>query len=182
MVGLNSPAMIFLGRAHRSYLRPPLVPEQEQAGADHDHRADDETDRRHVAPDRKAEQHRPDQRQILERHHRRGPPGLVTISTPKKPATSATQRAGPIGSFRNTSEASAANSGAEKLIAVALASGIMLKAISSRVCEVNCDMPRNTCAVGRRVRRTARPRLGKAKAEKKMSETNTRLNSTSPTG
>ena len=59
-------------------------------------------------------------------------PGLVTISTPKKPTTSAAHRAGPTGSFRNTTEASAANSGAEKLIAVALASGIMLNAISSR--------------------------------------------------
>jgi hypothetical protein len=34
--------------------------------------------------------------------------------------------------LQNTSEASVANSGAEKLIAVALASGIMLNAISSR--------------------------------------------------
>ena len=70
----------------------------------------------------------------------------MTISTPRNPTTSATQRAVPIGSFRNTSEASAANSGAEKLIAVALASGIMLNAISSRVCEVNCDMLRSTWA------------------------------------
>src|SRR3981081_3362617 len=54
------------------HLPPRLVPEQEQAGADHHHRADDEADGRHVAPDGKAEQHRPDQRQILERHHRRG--------------------------------------------------------------------------------------------------------------
>ena len=37
-------------------------------------------------------------------------------------------------------------------------------------------------AVGRRVCRTASPRVGKAKAGKKISETNTRLNSTSPTG
>ena len=69
------------------------------------------------------------------------------------------------GSFRNTSEASAANSGAEKLIAVALASGIMLYAISRRVCEVNCDMLRSRCAAGRRVRRTTSPEVGKAKAE-----------------
>ena len=33
----------------------------------------------------------------------------------------------------------------------ALASGIMLKAISSSVCEVNCDMLRSTWASGRRV-------------------------------
>ncbi len=41
-----------------------------------------------------------------------------------------------------------ANSGAEKLMAVALASGIMVKAISSSVCEVNCDIERITCATG----------------------------------
>ena len=58
----------------------------------------------------------------------------------------------------------------------------MLNAISSRVCEVNCDMLRSTCAVGRRVCSTAQPAVGKANAENRMSETNTRLNSTSPTG
>ena len=85
------------------------------------------------------------------------PPGLVTISTPRKPTISATQRAVPTASFRKIAEASVANSGAEKLIAVALASGISVNAISSSVCEVNCDMPRSTCAPGRRVWNTAKP-------------------------
>ena len=89
----------------------------------------------------------------------------MTISTPRKPTTSATQRAAPTGSFKKTSEASAANSGAEKLIAVALASGIMLNAISSSVCEVDCDMLRSTWALGRRVWSTAKPAVGSAKAE-----------------
>ena len=42
-------------------------------------------------------------------------PGLVTINTPRNPTTSATHRAAPIGSLRNTSEASAANSGAREV-------------------------------------------------------------------
>ena len=49
------------------------------------------------------------------------------------------------------SEANVANSGDEKLIAVALASGIMLKATSRRLCEQVCDTPRIAWAPGRRV-------------------------------
>src|SRR3954465_3590530 len=99
-----------------------------------------------------------------------------------KPTISATQRARPIDSFRKNSEASVANSGAEKLIAVALASGIIVKAISSSVCEVNCDIERITCATGLRVWNTDIPVVGSAKAENTTNDTSTRLNSTSPTG
>ncbi len=91
----------------------------------------------------------------------------------------------PTGSLsRNTSEASVANSGAEKLIAIALASGIMLNAISSNVCEVTCDMLRmhdgrraGACGTrqSRRVGRMNAPRTD----ERRRSA---RLNSTSPTG
>ncbi len=63
-------------------------------------------------------------------------PGLVTIKTPRKPTTRTMARCRPIASFRKIAEASVANSGEEKLMAVALASGIRLKAISSKLCEV----------------------------------------------
>src|SRR5581483_5727761 len=79
-------------------------------------------------------------------------PGFVTINTPTKPTNSANQRAAPTGSLRKISEASVANSGAEKLIAVALASGIMLNAIRSSDCDVVCDAQRIRWASGRAVR------------------------------
>ena len=88
-------------------------------------------------------------------------PGLVTIKTPRKPTTRAMARAGPTASFRKIAEASVANSGEEKLIAVALASGIMLKAISSRLCEVVCEALRSRCAPGRLVRNTSSPYIGR---------------------
>jgi hypothetical protein len=40
-------------------------------------------------------------------------------------------------------DATVANSGAEKLIATALASGIRLNAMTRNVCEQDCDMPRS---------------------------------------
>ena len=43
-------------------------------------------------------------------------------------------------------DSSAAHSGAEKLIAMAPASGIRLKAITVKVCEIDCDSPRAMCA------------------------------------
>ncbi len=61
-------------------------------------------------------------------------PGLVTSNTPAKPTMSAPQRTGPTTSFRIMIAASVANSGAEKLIATALASGIRLKAMTRNVC------------------------------------------------
>ena len=69
-------------------------------------------------------------------------PGLVTSSTPRKPTIRAPQRTAPTGSLRKTTAATVANSGAEKLIATALASGIRLNAISRKACELACDTPR----------------------------------------
>jgi len=70
---------------------------------------------------------------------------------------SAPQRTGPTASLRNTIDAMVANSGAEKLIATALASGIRLNAITRKVCEQDCDIPRTMWARSRLVRNTARP-------------------------
>ena len=68
-----------------------------------------------------------------------------------------------------------ANSGAEKLIAVALASGIMLKAISSSVCEANCDRLRSSMRARPRVCDRPRvPRVGRMKADNMISETSER--------
>ena len=53
-------------------------------------------------------------------------PGLVTMRTPKNPISSAAQRTGPDRSLSQTIETSAENSGAEKLMAIAPASGIRL--------------------------------------------------------
>src|SRR5262245_64841761 len=49
-------------------------------------------------------------------------PGLVTISTPRKPTTKAVARAAPMPSLRKIADASVANSGEEKLMAVTLRS------------------------------------------------------------
>src|SRR5215216_3076800 len=51
---------------------PRLAPQQEQPGADHDRRADQQARRRHVAPDGEAEDDGPHQREVIERHHCRG--------------------------------------------------------------------------------------------------------------
>jgi len=69
-------------------------------------------------------------------------PGSVTISTPTKPMTSAVPRVQPARSFSHTMDTSAANSGEEKLMATAPASGIRLKASNSASCETDCDRPR----------------------------------------
>ena len=78
-------------------------------------------------------------------------PGLVTISTPRKPTRIADQRANPTASFRKIMEASVAKIGAEKLIATALASGIKLNAMSRNVCEIDCDVPRKRWPLSRSV-------------------------------
>ena len=69
-------------------------------------------------------------------------PGRATISTPAKPMRSAPQRAGVARSLSHRIDTSAANSGAEKLIDTALASGISVKASANNVCEVAWDSPR----------------------------------------
>ena len=109
-------------------------------------------------------------------------PGLVTISTPRKPITSAVPRAAPIRSLRKMAEASVANSGEEKLMAVALASGIMLNASSSRLCEQVCETPRMRWAAGRCVWNTASPVAGRMNRLQAMRPKNVRVNRISPTG
>ena len=66
------------------------------------------------------------------------------MSTPQKPTSSAIQRAGPTVSLSSSAEMRAVNSGAEKLMAMAPASGIRLKAISRNVCEHPCETERIT--------------------------------------
>ena len=75
-----------------------------------------------------------------------------------------------------------ANSGEEKLMAVALASGIRLKAISSRLCEVVCETARIRCAAGRLVRNTTSPYIGTMNTAQATRPPKARKNSTSPTG
>ncbi len=74
-------------------------------------------------------------------------PGSVTMSTPRKPTTSTAAGAPPARSLSHTMDTNAANSGGEKLMATAPASGIRLKASSSAACENDCDRPRS--ATGR---------------------------------
>ena len=109
-------------------------------------------------------------------------PGLVTMSTPRNPASSTIQRTGPARSLSHTTDSSADHSGAEKLIATAPASGIMLKAMTLKVCEIDCDRPRATWSRGRRVANTDSPVNGRTKAAHTTSEENERMNITSPTG
>src|SRR5215475_2428564 len=69
-------------------------------------------------------------------------PGDVTSNTPRNPAISAPQRTGPTDSFRNTIDATVAKSGAEKLIATALARGIRLNATTRKICAHDWETPR----------------------------------------
>src|SRR5712672_472344 len=104
------------------------------------------------------------------------------MRTPKKPHRSAVQRAGPARSLSQTMDISAANSGAEKLIAMAPASGIRLKARTVKVCEIDCDSPRAIWSRGRRVANTEKPAVGRTTTAQATSEENERKNITSPTG
>jgi len=79
-------------------------------------------------------------------------------------------------------EINADHSGAEKLMATAPASGIMLKAMTLKVCEIDCDRPRAMWAPGRRVANTENPVNGRIKAAHTTSDENERKNMTSPTG
>src|ERR1700732_61869 len=104
------------------------------------------------------------------------------MRTPKKPHRSAVQRAGPALSWSETMDISAANNGAEKLIAMAPASGIRLKARTVKVCEIDCERPRAMWSRGRRVANTETPVNGRTNAAHTTSEENDRKNITSPTG
>ncbi len=65
-------------------------------------------------------------------------PGAATSSTPKKPAASAQPRASPTFSLSQSAANNVANSGAEKLMAMAPPSGISEKATMSRLCATAC--------------------------------------------
>src|SRR5215472_9451306 len=109
-------------------------------------------------------------------------PGLVTISTPRKPTESALQRARPTFSLNSRIEAKVANSGDEKLIAIAPASDIMLKAMIRHDCEQNCENERSTWWRSRVVRKTASPVAGRMSSDSVTSETSERVKRTSPNG
>ena len=79
-------------------------------------------------------------------------------------------------------ETSVVNSGAEKLIAIAPASGTRLNAMIRKVCEQNCENDRITWWRSRRVRNTISPVVGRMNSAQAMSDTSERVNSTSPTG
>ena len=64
------------------------------------------------------------------------------ISTPRNPTSNTAQRVGPTFSCRKYAEASVEKIGEENMIAVTPASGIMLSAISSIVCEPTCELAR----------------------------------------
>ena len=104
------------------------------------------------------------------------------MSTPRKPTSSAAQRVSPTVSLSSSAETSVANSGAEKLMAMAPASGIRLNAISRKVCEKPCETERMTWWERRCVRKAASPVRGRMKSAQAMSATAVRVNSTSPTG
>ncbi len=82
-------------------------------------------------------------------------------------------------SRRNSAAISAAQIGAEKLIATTPASGMSASASTNRLCAVPCAILRPSCAPKRRVRNTAKPRRGKMSAAHTTSEPNERKNSTS---
>src|SRR5271166_1643127 len=109
-------------------------------------------------------------------------PGWATISTPRKPVKRAVQRAAPAHSLSHTTDSNAENSGAEKLMAMAPASGIKLNAMTVKVCESDCEMPRARWSRGRRVANTENPETGRMTAAQTTSDVNERKNITSPTG
>src|ERR1700704_4667570 len=109
-------------------------------------------------------------------------PGLATMRTPKKPASSAAQRAAPARSLSHSTDSSADHSGAEKLIAMAPASGIRLNAITVKVWEIDCDRPRAMWSRGLRVANTERPVNGSTKPAHNTSEKTAGKNTPPPPG
>ncbi len=104
------------------------------------------------------------------------------MSTPRNPDSSAVQRAGPARSLSQRTESSADHSGAEKLMAMAPASGIRLNAMTVKVCEIDCDSPRARWSRGRRVANTGQSGERQDDRCTDESEENERKNITSPTG
>src|SRR5438270_2769652 len=104
------------------------------------------------------------------------------MSTPTNPISKAVQRADPARSLSHSTDSSADHNGAEKLMAMAPASGIMLTARTVKVCEIDCERPRTRWSRGRLVANTENPTNGSTKAAQTTSEENERKNITSPTG
>ena len=104
------------------------------------------------------------------------------MSTPTNPVSNAIQRAGPARSLSHSTDSSADHKGAEKLMAMAPASGIMLTARTVKVCEIDCETPRARWSRGRLVANTENPANGSTKAAQTTREVNDRKNITSPTG
>jgi hypothetical protein len=77
---------------------------------------------------------------------------------------------------------SADHSGAEKLMAMAPASGIRPSAMTVNVCEIDCDKPRATWSRGLCVAKTRRPVTGRTNIAHTSREKKERKNITSPTG
>src|SRR5215831_1002952 len=109
-------------------------------------------------------------------------PGEVTSNTPRKPMISAPQRTGPTISLRNTTDATVAKRGAEKLIATALASGIRLNAMTRKVCAHAWETLRSVWSRSRLVRNTASPVTGRITRLEPTSAAAARMNSIWPTG
>ena len=82
----------------------------------------------------------------------------------------------------SSAEINVANRGEEKLMAVALASGIRLNAMSRKVCEQPCEAERARWWRSRRVRNTAKPVCGMMNSAQATSATAVRVNRTSPIG
>ena len=106
-------------------------------------------------------------------------PGAATKTTPAKPTASAAPRARPMRSFSQSAAASAAQIGAEKLIATTPASGISASATMNRLCAVPCATLRPRWAAKRCVRNTGNPTRGRISAAQMTSEPKERKNSTS---
>ncbi len=88
-------------------------------------------------------------------------PGRVTTSTPRKPTASADQRCTPTRSLRIRIDSSVVKSGAEKLMAMAPASGISLKAKKMLIIEQSCASARFRWSDQRWVRSTPNPVRGR---------------------
>ena len=109
-------------------------------------------------------------------------PGFATTSTPTNPERSAVHRAPPARSFNQRTESSADHKGAEKLMAMAPASGMRLNAITVKVCEIDCESPRARWSRGRRVANTDSPVTGSITAAQTKNDDSERNAITSPTG
>src|SRR5262245_21480851 len=109
-------------------------------------------------------------------------PGFATMSTPKNPANRAAHRTRPARSLSQTTDRRPAHRGAEKLMAMAPASGIRANAITEHDSEIDCDSTGRTWSRGRLVENTESPLVGRTNAAQTIKETKERLNITSPIG